>query len=1096
MMPERNMANFVTYQLDGATVRKKSNAILFGKKAKGDRKLAQASEYIILKALEEGYKARLGDPKLRSKLIGTGKEPLVYVRDDPTYLPGDVTVLGLNARGNGQNLLGILLEKLRTEVGKNVKAADMLQKIPDAERLFNIITRRDLLLEQLSLGHFPTDYSLESLFTRKEGIPLASFTEGFAQRYPPSLRSNYYILYERQREPLKRALEKLVGAQRLAASRKVAADKEVADQKGTPEYLRQMLGTTDLAQRAYREALKGIASDEEAYKVQRAYREALKGIASAEEAYKVQRAYREALKGIASAEEAYKVALAKDKQSEPLLERDVLDEFDHGNVDWIERSYDQAIRKQAILQVFLEHTKVNYDSLLLSVAKKKFIDMYWGQRYNFDPAGKATQMTIEEFSKQRNVTLDTLRYIGVEALRDLRSSVYGKYQRGELNAIPDLEVRIAEIMNHLRHDILGGDRIVFPRFVPKVVNPSGKFLVLISEDQAVEPSSPRQTYGGTPLKDYYLLGSPEGACSDDVNAVCPLGGGDDDEEDDGGAIDDSGDVFDDGKEELEHDDEPEDEEPLDNDGNDNLEEYQEPEDEDVISPDDEGDADGDGDFSQAVKDAGKAVKKVPIQKYEIPANPIRFGGPNDYPYEWMSPDYLSMLKINGFWYPSISHYVAARLATPMQFKNVQPRLWIQKDPSYEYQFAKTDQKGMLIPDKLDKPGGFYPLDEIKEALPKRIQEIYNQLFVRYADRVINIKMRHYPFRQILFATGRKKLVYQDDGRQNAVGGKEIATIMTGIRDRIKDVVELTVLPAPLFDQKKAKSLYDYIVDRTTELIRATVLIARMRMSPRDNFAPDDIPMVGFEDARIALRYLYPQCNDINYNEAVEDPSDKYRAKFGTIVQETVGKFFPKRTIFDSNTQESMDSIRLKLEGKSEDPMTDKIFVNYKEVMMMIWTHIVYVSIYLLEDLPGGNVPDEEFDDSAFKGKLKDIRGSVFKMNTGSKEATATKAVLFLLSVAHQYYSQATQIAPADIQFVNNFIFPGEVDVDEPVESESYNQYPDLVQGLTDMMGSPDQPLSLVKKLAAIIDRLVKFPTDDKMLYNKLTIRVKFFSAQV
>lgn len=1131
MMPNQVMSNFTMLQIDGLTVRKKSNAILFGKKAKGDRKLPSASEYVIISALEEAYRARFRNKDFRTKLIGTGQEGLVYTRDHPTFLPGDITVLGLNNNQNGQNKLGLLLEQIRKEFQQEQEAKVQIIEVPEIDRLFQIIIRHQLLKEQLRLGHFPDNFSLESLFCSKERIPLIKFEDSFIDKYPSYMRISYYQLYQRWREPINEVLRKMTEAKLWVKQKQKEHDQKQKERNNHLEQLiKQLEGkqkkefdrTTDnlkRAKKAHQDAIIYLQHDLKQEAKKEIDRQIIDDLDKAEMEYQnfvrdlqqsnldkmlgyrddPEKDLQKALNDLDKAEQAYQSLLTERKGLIPPIEQDLLSELEVGNTDWIEKAYDEALKEQAVLRVYLNYTKVDYTTLLLSIAKQKFIDLYQGQRFQFDKAGRASQITIAEYSKMTGATKDTLLYIGVEALTDLRTTVYEKYTRGELSAIPDLENKIGEVLDQLRHEVLGGDQIVFPRYVPKIKEPSKQFLSLISEDQ-VDPVSPRQTYGGIPLQEYYLLSSPEGACSDEVNAICPLGccgfpkysqkrskypiikpqGGGADlsdiEEKDEGDMEDieEGDF-----------------------GKDIDEEEEEREN----NPDDGDDADGDGDFEEAIQIAKQGKEqKVPIQKYVPPVNLVKFGGPDDYPYEWMSPDYISMFTVDGLWYPSVFHYVSAKLATPLQFRNVPPRLWIQKDSKYTYK-VEVDKNNRLIPDKMTTPKQFYSVEEIREALPERIQNIYNQLYVRYADRALNLKMKHYPFRSILFSSKPRKILYQDDAHQNAIAGKDIVTILTGIRDQINDIQELTVIPAPLYDQKKALGLYDFITERTSELIRATVIMYRQRLSPHDNYVNTDLPIIGFEDARLALQNFYPFCKDINYNEIIEDPSQKYRAKFNTLLTETIIAFFPKIVIFDATTEESKDAIRLKLEGKSEDPMKDKIFIFSEEIMNMIWIHVAYVCLYIQEDLrisiydgTKSYRDTEQYNDDIFKGKLKDIRGSVFKMNLGTKEEVIIKAVLFLLKVAHSYFSESG-LAFGDVQFVNDFILPGNTEPFKIQESESYNKYEELIKGINSIYRSPNQNLQYVKMLAGLVDNLIGFPMEDKTIFNKLTVRVKFFGAQ-
>ena len=206
MMPTLTMSNFINYQLDGKTVRQKANGILFGKKVAGARKLASASELIILQTLREGYQARFNDHRKRfgDKLLGTGNEPIVYIPKESTFLEGDITVLGINSSGNGQNKLGSILETIREELLRDHKIRSRTDvNIPDMQRLYRLVIRKQLLMNQLSKGHLPSDYSLEGLYANSKNIDVNDkdmIEQQFNAEYPLHKQESYWVLYKRSKE--------------------------------------------------------------------------------------------------------------------------------------------------------------------------------------------------------------------------------------------------------------------------------------------------------------------------------------------------------------------------------------------------------------------------------------------------------------------------------------------------------------------------------------------------------------------------------------------------------------------------------------------------------------------------------------------------------------------------------------------------------------------------------------------------------------------------------------------------------------------------------------------------------------------------------
>lgn len=992
MMPNKNLANSMIYQLNGATVRKKANGILFGKKAKGDRKLPQAHEIIMVKALEEGYKAVFGQPELRSKLLGTGTEGLVYNRTEHTFLPGDITVLGLNRAGNGQNKLGEILERIRGNLRQELLIRQKPNnQIHEVDRLFFAILRHKMLWDELNKGHFPIDYTLKGMFMASRNVSEENFHSMFLSIYPAEMRLAYWSLYDR--------------------------------------WMKKDITT-------------------------------------------------------------------------PPFPQEVIEEFRTGNDEWVIEAYNKAIKMKCVLMEYLNFLSIDYDTLVISIAKKKVIDDYYVHRFEFDKNGKSNQLSMEEYLTKYKITPDTLRYIGEEALLDLRKTIFNKYTIGSFISIPNFEENLASAIEGLRGIVTQG--ISFPKFIPFIEEPSQKFLELIAIDVPIEPSSPTQTYGGVSISEYYAPIHPDGACSEDVNDVCPLGGiippvppvpantspipsgplgpsgpnyppikpsgdDDDDNEEEDNIYRGKDDGEDDG---VEYDGEDEDDD----------EDREDREDQEFVF-DEEGAVFGDNvDIDKAIEKNKGNIQPVPIKKYTPPPIIIRFSDENDYPYEWLSPFYITNIRINGMYFPSVAHYVAAKLATPVQFRNVSIRDWIQKD------------KESFDPQKKDvmtSPKFYYSIKEILEKLPKRIQEIYNLLYLRYASRAFSVKFRQYPFRQMLFETGKKTIVYRDEHNQNAVAGSELVKLLTDIRSKINDVVILKPLPNPEYG-KDNFVLYDYIRERTRELIRSTVLFTRYRMSPREGYISSDVPVIGFDDTRIVIQGLYKSCRDINYNEYVSDPPDKYIADFEKDMNEITKFYFPGREIYDLNIPEVKDAIRAKVEGRSEDKMEDKMFVDFGGIIKLIWVHIVYTCIFLEEDLP------EKYDQNQLRQKLKMIRGNLFNLEMGTRKEVAIQAIVNIIAEIHQLFPDQEQLRDNELNFVQDFIYPLANTRQNTnailEESETYNTYNNLLEKITDVFNGNEQDVRMIKKLAGILDNVTSVSKDDKVFYNKLVIRLKFFAG--
>ena len=471
-----------------------------------------------------------------------------------------------------------------------------------------------------------------------------------------------------------------------------------------------------------------------------------------------------------------------------------------------------------------------------------------------------------------------------------------------------------------------------------------------------------------------------------------------------------------------------------------------------------------------------------MNKYILPIVTLRFSDEKDYPYEWLSPYYVSHIRVRGVYYPTVAHYVAAKLATPAQFRNVSPRDWIQKERvSYD----------SSVKDRYTHPKDYYRIEEIVEALPDRIQEVYNMLYLRYASRALDVKLKGYPFRQILFETGKKRILYRDENNRNAIAGKDVAKILTDIRNDIKNVQILTPLPNPVYG-KENLALTNYIQERTRELLRGIVLFARYRMSPRPQYINvNNIPIIGFDDAIFIVQKLYLSCRDINYNEYVSDPPERYVIQFESDFRDLLKLYFSGRTVYDTRHPDVQDAIRMKLSGKSEDTMEDKLFVSFEEIMKFIWVHIVQVCILLEEELP------ENYDQNQLKQRIKSMRGKIYTAKLGTGKEVAVNAAVNIFSQLHLFFPEQPRLEDSDVFFLQDFIYP--LNLREPTisipESESYNTYPMLLERVTDIYSGVEQNLQTIKKLASVLDGFIGIPEEENILFNKITIRLKFFASQ-
>jgi len=1019
MASEPSAVQTIKDQPDAATARKIGNGILFGAKKGDERKIARNHDFVIIRALERAYRARFTNNKLGAKLLGTGIEPLVYKRGKTTFVEGDQTMLGLNTSDNGQNRLGRLLERIRGDI--NVIASLPSKEVHEIDRLFFADKRRELLLSELYRGHFPPDYSLGALYSRLKGIE-GNIDSMFLVDYPGDVRISRMNLYQAGK-----------------------IDPVVAHEFQT--------GDTDWIETAYDHHVEDLAILDAFLENQ--------GIAY--ETMVLSLAKQKILDGywrnrfVVEGSISRRIGISEFNKLPP-ADRKILNDCWGKRVRVGKKSGSQQVTLTDYLKLPLHNQKVLDDYWgkkfidadggsrpmdfheygKLSPDKQKVFDDFWGKRFVVE-GGSSRQIDFPEYLERNKITTAMIMYIGEDAISPFRHIIAQRYRDGEFLSLGD---RIVEKIRHWRFIVY--QSIIFSKYTPKIDNLPAQFMQLV-EDEHPEPLSPRETYSGEKLDLLYKALLPEGACSDDATTMCPLGP-DSDEESGGDESDD----------ERREDDDGESEPKAVNVGEGvDLENYQ---------GDDE--------------DDGKPIIPKAVRtnmNYTMPLNPIIFGSKLDYPYEWLAPDYIDLFSVDGLWYPSVLHYVAAKLATPPQFRNVSIRLWIQKDPK------KIPAPGY---DRDTTINDFKTADQVINDLDQKIKDVYLELFKRYAKRAINIKMKHFPFRQRLFATKPRDLIYYDAGT-TAFAGTPLVDILKEVRKGIKEVDTIIPIKCPEYDKKKNLAIYTYIKKRLTELLKAVVLFSRYRLSTHDGYPNDSAPVILLDDCRFVLTHLYSSCSDINYNEVIENPPSLFEADFQIILDRLLQNFFPGRTLIPAKNIDAQDAIQ-KLRKGGEENLDDKIFIAAQPIMSMIWTHITAVTIYLEEDL------DAEYSQIQINQRILDARKSLRELQFGTKTETIIIAITNILISLHLFFNAQSSISDVEVQFLYDFIFPYPNDDLTPItESESYNRYTTLISRVTEIYGG-EQKLSAIKKLAWIIDRFRDLPKGSD-LYNKTVTRVKFFA---
>ena len=960
MMPTKSLADGLSLQLTASTVRKKATGYLFGQKVKTGRKLAEASETVILRALEEGYNAVFGRPEFRDKLLGTRNEGLIYYPNAYTYLNGDETVLGLNAADNGQNKIGDILEKLRERIQRagNKKALrpnGIDNGVHQIDKLFFIIIRHKLLIDELKKGHFPPDYSLPALFKSLNRVSDDMFDKVFIEKYPAELRVNYWNVYT--------------------------------------------------------------------------------------------------------------------KDNFAALLPELKDEFLTGNTDWIRKAYQHFIQQRCVLIQFLKMLQIDYETLLLSLSRKQILDNYEFNKFDFD---RNVKITLKEYFEKNGITRNTLIYIGEEIIQNLRLNIFEKYKNKNFDGNVLFETQLDELIKFYYSQFSHQLNTVIQK--PKE---GKKFSGKIFSEDVLEPLSPSKTFGGKDLNIYYSAIHPNGACGKSAEEKCPMFV----------PIEPSGDDYDyDDEEDVQEEEEYDMDYGDDGNGDDEFEfdinEGKEFEDYDEGGKENDefvfaGDEEIEDRIVQNIKNAKVPEKYQEIRKYIVPVINIRFSN-KDHPYGWLSPSYISNIYINGVYYPSVSHYVIAKLATPRQFRNKKIREWIQLSPSSPSEL-----------DTMQEEKYYHPISKLIEKLPDRIFQIYSQLYFRYSSRVLQIKFAQNPFKFILANTGKMNIVYVDENGQSAIAGREIVRLLTEIRSKIKFENPLAdMIPNP--DYNNNESLREYINERSIDLIRAVILFARYRLAPRVDYLSEALPIVSFGDAKFAIEKLYSVCkDDIDYGKFVDEPPSDFKRFFNDQLIKAVKLYLPERLqVYDLYANDAQYIIRLN-QNNIESDFSDKLFIDNQGIMKFLWVHLVQVSKFL-SNIQHEKLGSYKLSDNDVRQKIKMIRYDIFKEDLGSLENVVVNCVSKLLSKLHDYFPQQKKLTINEIKFLNDFIYPYNHPSYEILEDQ-YTSYNNLHQNIVQIFDDNEQDTEMLNSLSTIIRTIQSHEKQDDENWNKLVIRLKFFN---
>lgn len=738
---------------------------------------------------------------------------------------------------------------------------------------------------------------------------------------------------------------------------------------------------------------------------------------------------------------------------------DLVKEFEFGDSRWIEREYDLALLKYALLQHSLFEKGIDVKTLIISLARNKVLQDYMSFRY--DVNGK--EISLPEFLQGKNIDLPLLEAMGSRLITPLRDEIYQNYNDNFASIPFGFKQKVAEIFQAQKHQLLMN--LTFKKYIPQIDDSIQKMM---RKDEFLIPIEPEETYGEQTLIQNYETVQPQGACSEEETDVCPAGITEDEEE-------------------INENDGIEEEETFNGDSFD-LDAFLN----EKLSFDDE-------------------EEEEVEQKRKISSSAIRVGDENFFPYEWMAPFHLSEIIIDDVSYPSVGHYVIACLSylkpvwhniprpkldysegkisnsEKRQYAEIPPlRKWIQKNPH---------QVGSGIGWKLSLDS-YRSVSEMLKFLPRKLQENIQELYIRMAVIGFSRKMSSSPYRQILYSTLPQKIEYLDPDNLNRDNSVRIGNILEKIRAEIKDVVLPERRVGVYYDAKNFPNIALYIYNRITILAHTIFAFAKFKLTHPKIVQRLNLPGLSFDDIDM-VRKLILSCYQCRYLDDLSSPPDNFKTDCANVLSAISKLYFPGVAMQNLNERAMKEVVQKFTEQRDVTSLSGSFFYNFEEVQSYFWSHINQ----MVEALT-----PEKLDDNLFAQNLKTVVEQMYNRDLGTKVEVAINAILNLLSMIRSYTRE--DCTTADLNLIRNLLFrpasqyPIEVVFDQKKgyiysaktyfpEEDNYQKYGFVDQ--INQMYQKELPLKILKQVGGLIREILAYPEGNEKLFTEFAVRLKFFA---
>lgn len=731
---------------------------------------------------------------------------------------------------------------------------------------------------------------------------------------------------------------------------------------------------------------------------------------------------------------------------------DLIEEFEQGNTNWIEREYDLALHKYAILEQTLFEKGIDMKTLVLSLGRDKIIQDY----ATFAVGDKSS---LKKFLQETNITLPLIESIGFRKLTSLREEVYQHFKTN-YGTIPfTFKEKVVEIFKTQKHNLQMN--INFRKFIPQVEDGLEKMM---AKQDTFLPVEPEETYGNQALLENYQPVEPKGACSEEKEEVCPLGGWDDPEERESEKYMES---------ELEA--------------------------EEVLEDTFDLEAFFDEKFNFEEEEPGKENLAI---KGKIPPSAIRIGNELSFPYEWMAPFHLTPIIIDDVSYPSVGHYVIAKLATlhpvwknlprtkldlgQKQIEAPTLRKWLQKNPN-------ETGSGFGWKLNLDR---YRPVSELIRMLPQRMQENIQNLFVRMAQIGFSRKMAGSPYREILFSTLPYPIEYVDPDGLNRENSKIVANLLEKIRSTIKDVILPEKRKGVFYDRKHFPHISEFMYNRARILTHALLAFAKYKISHPKLLEYHNAPAITFDDMNFTIKKLLLSCYTCTYLDDLENPPDHFKFDVNNLIVSIAKNYLPRTAMQNVNDAAMKEVIVKFAEQKDVQSLEKTYFYDLQEIIRYYWSHVNQMVYSIVPKL----------DDKLFFTNYTKLIEDAHNADLGTKTEVAVNAVINLLAILKTYIH--ADCSTADLDLIRNLILRPQTQYRIQVvyqtrkgydygketffpEEENYQKY-----GFVDKLHQlyrKELPLKTLKQFGGLIREILLFPETNQQDFVEFTVRLKFFA---